>query len=621
MCQLPRCTRVLFFYYQYAFLILYPLVLLPLLLVDNDTNELKGAYLLLLMSGYWITGFIPLYVTALLPVLYAPLMGLVTSTAISRAYMSSSNLLFLCCMILAVATENTNLHRRIAMAFVRKMGSDPRLLILSVMLPTWFLSMWMNNTSTTVMMLTIVEALLTKLDEVTKDDENEDLVLRENTGSQSSIPLDKAPVKSNQLKEIKRFSTGISLSIAYAASCGGIATITGTATNTIFYGLISSRYGDSTPLNFGSWMAFAFPISLLCLLAVWIVICLVYLGPRAFFNCAAKKPKEIDPNKDATEASQAFLAAGGTVSTNPEHGKEEEEEEKRDASVNITSAVQKISREESLALGSIKFGELSCLVIFALLIVLWIGREPGIPGWSRLMPTTKDANGRVMQYVDDVQATVFFVILVFLLPATNPLRVRLNEAEGDDLAFRRINTRLISWSQAQRGCSWGVLLLMGGGYALSKVIMVSGLSNMLSEALNVMRSIPSLANICIVALLSGILTQFITNAATVTILAPIVFDLCQSIQVHPFLLSIPLTIATSLSFMLPASTPPNAIIFSKGRVPLLEMVKTGFLVFLVTEAIVLFCTMTYVTAFFHLNEIPSWANTSQPHGILNGKLP
>uniref|UniRef100_A0A0X3Q3Y1 Protein I'm not dead yet 2 n=1 Tax=Schistocephalus solidus TaxID=70667 RepID=A0A0X3Q3Y1_SCHSO len=129
MCQLPRCTRVLFFYYQYAFLILYPLVLLPLLLVDNDTNELKGAYLLLLMSGYWITGFIPLYVTALLPVLYAPLMGLVTSTAISRAYMSSSNLLFLCCMILAVATENTNLHRRIAMAFVRKMGSDPRLYV------------------------------------------------------------------------------------------------------------------------------------------------------------------------------------------------------------------------------------------------------------------------------------------------------------------------------------------------------------------------------------------------------------------------------------------------------------------------------------------------------------
>ncbi|VDL95864.1 unnamed protein product [Schistocephalus solidus] len=355
-------------------------ILVPIMF---DLNELKGAYLLLLMSGYWITGFIPLYVTALLPVLYAPLMGLVTSTAISRAYMSSSNLLFLCCMILAVATENTNLHRRIAMAFVRKMGND----------------------------------------------ENEDLVLRENTGSQSSIPLDKAPVKSNQLKEIKRFSTGISLSIAYAASCGGIATITGTATNTIFYGLISSRYGDSTPLNFGSWMAFAFPISLLCLLAVWIVICLVYLGPRAFFNCAAKKPKEIDPNKDATEASQAFLAAGGTVSTNPEHGKEEEEE-KRDASVNITSAVQKISREESLALGSIKFGELSCLVIFALLIVLWIGREPGIPGWSRLMPTTKDANGRVMQYVDDVQATVFFVILVFLLPATNPLRVRLNEAEG-----------------------------------------------------------------------------------------------------------------------------------------------------------------------------------------------
>ncbi|VDK31518.1 unnamed protein product [Dibothriocephalus latus] len=177
---------------------------------------------------------------------------------------------------------------------------------------------------------------------------------------------------------------------------------------------------------------------------------------------------------------------------------------------------------------------------------------------------------------------------------------------------------------------------------------------MISETLSAMRTIPSLANICIVALIGGILTQVITNAATLTILAPIVFDLfpvwypahprgpsaqagrglgytlfsnynqfglrwglqiqqglrhahykqfdaleagaaclkerssttegspsqevskakkCQSIGVHPFLLSIPLTIATSLAFMLPASTPPNAIIFSKGRVPLLEMVS------------------------------------------------
>ncbi|VDM05382.1 unnamed protein product [Schistocephalus solidus] len=66
-----------------------------------------------------------------------------------------------------------------------------------------------------------------------------------------------------------------------------------------------------------------------------------------------------------------------------------------------------------------------------------------------------------------------------------------------------------------------------------KLFQVSGLSNMLSEALNVMRSIPSLANICIVALLSGILTQFITNAATVTILAPIVFDLVSSYSQCP----------------------------------------------------------------------------------------
>ncbi|VDM01373.1 unnamed protein product [Schistocephalus solidus] len=76
-------------------------------------------------------------------------------------------------MILAIAAENTNLHRRIAVAFMRCMGQDACLLILSMMLPTWFLSMWMSNTATTVMMITIVEALLTKLDDTVEANSGE----------------------------------------------------------------------------------------------------------------------------------------------------------------------------------------------------------------------------------------------------------------------------------------------------------------------------------------------------------------------------------------------------------------------------------------------------------------
>ncbi|VDK31421.1 unnamed protein product [Dibothriocephalus latus] len=160
-------------------------------------------------------------------------------------------------------------------------------------------------------------------------------------------------------------------------------------------------------------------------------------GGGAFLRCA-KKPQGQDLDRDANEAYHAFIVAEGTTPTDLEV----EIEENRDASGTITSAVQKIVREESLALGSIKYGEISCLIIFALLIVLWIGREPGMPGWSRLMPTTTNDKSRVIQYVDDVQATVFFVILVFLLPATNPLRVRQSEAERGKLLSYLIVTRL-----------------------------------------------------------------------------------------------------------------------------------------------------------------------------------
>ncbi|BHF78426.1 Solute carrier 13 [Sparganum proliferum] len=183
------------------------------------------------MSGFWVTGFIPLYVTALFPVVLAPLMGLLPSAIVAKSYMSSSTLLFLGGMILATAAENTNLHRRIAVAFMRCMGHDARLLILGVMLPTWFLSMWMSNTATTVMMITIVEAFLTKLDEA--------------TGATPSGPVQETGMglqRRDQVR-IQRFSAGISLSVCYAASCGGIATLIGSPPNTIFDGL-ASRFGE-----------------------------------------------------------------------------------------------------------------------------------------------------------------------------------------------------------------------------------------------------------------------------------------------------------------------------------------------------------------------------------------
>uniref|UniRef100_A0A0X3PC88 Solute carrier family 13 member 2 n=1 Tax=Schistocephalus solidus TaxID=70667 RepID=A0A0X3PC88_SCHSO len=453
--RIPAWLTILVIYTRYIFIVLYPIILSPVLILYPGT-EAKAAYILLLMSGFWITGFIPLYVTALFPLILAPLMGLAPSAVIAKEYSSSSNFLFLGGMILAIAAENVNLHRRIAVAFVRWMGHDARLLILSVMLPTWFFSMWMSNTATTVMMVTVVEALLSKLDEVTgAGSEEEDLNERTGTDSKGR-------------KRLRNFATGISLSVCYAASCGGIATLIGSPPNIIFYGLAVSEYGSGISVNFGSWMAYGCPISIICLICTWITICLLFIGPKAFFKCR-RRSKNDEADKFYTDDD----ARVQSMDNLEERERSTDQEENDEISSDIVKIVKKVSEEEQRALGPMKFGEIACMILLLLLIALWVTREPGVPGWSRFMPTSNDSTGKIVRYVDDTQSTLLFAILAFIIPASNPFRLRADPNETSKQARKRINRGILTWDLAQSRTSWGVLILMGGGFALSKIATVS----------------------------------------------------------------------------------------------------------------------------------------------------
>nr|VZH93420.1 unnamed protein product [Spirometra erinaceieuropaei] len=325
--EIPRWLTILHIYLRYIFIIIYPIILSPILILHPGT-ESKAAYILLLMSGFWVSGFIPLYVTALLPLVLGPLMGLIPSAVIAKEYSSSSTFLFLGGMLLAIAAENMNLHRRIAVAFVRWMGHDPRLLILSVMLPTWFLSMWMSNTATTVMMVTIVEALLTKLDDVIA-----------------------APPEGTDPNE----------------------------------------------------------------------------ATEAFFKCG--RSKKSNPLDDFQEEFYEDPASAKSTDKLEELERAAEQEDNEEISFDIVAIVKKISEEERRVLGPMKFGEIACTILFLLLIGLWITREPGVPGWSRFMPVSNDSNGKIVRYVDDTQPTILFAILAFIVPASNPFRLRADPDE------------------------------------------------------------------------------------------------------------------------------------------------------------------------------------------------
>ena len=196
---------------------------------------------------WWITEAIPIAVTALLPLVLFPLSGGLELSATSGSFGHKYVFLYMGGFIIAIAIEKWNLHRRIALNIINFIGSDVRKIILGFMVATAFLSMWISNTATAVMMLPIGLAIIKQLED------NPDTVEDEN----------------------KTFGKALMLAIAYSASIGGVATLIGTPPNLVLAGVVFDTYGYE--ITFMQWFAFGLPISI-----ILIFICWKYLTKYAF---------------------------------------------------------------------------------------------------------------------------------------------------------------------------------------------------------------------------------------------------------------------------------------------------------------------------------------------------
>jgi len=199
-----------------------------------------------LMAVWWVTEAVPLAVTSLLPVALFPLLGIMDGKSVSASYFNDVIFLFMGGFIIALAMQRWNLHRRIALSILVMIGTSPGRILLGFMSATAFLSMWISNTATAMMMIPILLSVINKLDETV--DEN----------------------------VINRYSIGLLLGVAYSASIGGMATLVGTPPNLSFVRIFQIYFPDAPEISFARWFMFALPITLVFFGFAWVLLYVMF---------------------------------------------------------------------------------------------------------------------------------------------------------------------------------------------------------------------------------------------------------------------------------------------------------------------------------------------------------
>ncbi|XP_067670406.1 Na(+)/citrate cotransporter-like [Haliotis asinina] len=559
-------------------LFLTPILLLPLPILI-PTREGRCAYVVIMMAVFWISESLPISVTALLPVFMFPLLSVVEAKVISKAYMNDTIMVFLGGLCMAVAVEHWNIHRRIALRILMSVGSEPRWLMLGLMIATWFLSMWISNTATTAMMIPIANAILMQLKDTkdrSKDEGEIEMNWKESSNDKKAEKEEKEPpVEKLQVQpsdgsdisdeaEFTRLKKALSLCIAYRANSGGIASLTGTGPNLVLKGQTDELYnarGIESPVNFASWMAYGFPLSVVVLIVCWCWLNILYLRCKVLCTCFSDDPiRKIQSRK-----------------------------------------VRNVIVTEYKKLGPITYAQANVMVLFGLLVIFWVSRDlGGVGGWGDRF----DHN-----LVKDSTPAVFLAVLLFVFPSKLPrvfcLRKNSYEMTEEEKAEAEAPiTPLLTWKVLHEKMPWALFLLLGGGYALAKGCEESGLSYWIGTQLQVMKGLNPWLLLLIICYVCAAATEVTSNTATATLVMPILSNLAIGTGVNPLFYMFPAALSVSFAYMLPAATPPNAIVFGYGHIKVSDMATAGIMMNILAVPLLLMATATWGNAIFHFDVVP-----------------
>jgi len=235
------------------------------------------------------------------------------------------------------------------------------------------------------------------------------------------------------------------------------------------------------------------------------------------------------------------------------------------------------------------YEEKAVATVFVLTALAWVFRKDivmggmTIPGWSGLFETAS--------LINDGTIAVLAALLLFTLPAKN-----------------RFEHKRLADSETIASLPWNIVLLFGGGFALAKGFAVSGLSEFVGQQFLGFQDMSALGLIAGVSALVVFLTEVTSNTATSEMLLPLVASIARAIEINPLLLMLPVTLSASMAFMMPVATPPNAIVFASGKLHIMDMIKTGFILnILAIVLITLVCWLLGPVVFnIDVNVPPVW---------------
>jgi sodium-dependent dicarboxylate transporter 2/3/5 len=243
-----------------AWLILGPALLFLALLLPAPKGMTPEAMKLVgvtgLMAVWWLAEVVNLAVVAMIPLVAFPLLGIQQAQPTAQAYADQNIFLFMGGLLLATAMQRWGLHRRMAVHVLALLGTRPKGLVLGFMVATGFLSMWISNTATAVMMLPIAISVVVYV-----------------TGG-------KPEEIRGQKGEERNFSVALMLGIAYGASIGGMATLVGTPPNIVLVGQLDQLFPGAPGISFARWMALGLPLVAVFLPAVWVYLCWIAFPVR-----------------------------------------------------------------------------------------------------------------------------------------------------------------------------------------------------------------------------------------------------------------------------------------------------------------------------------------------------